>query len=340
MKIIVPMAGMGKRMRPHTHTTAKPLLPIAGKPIVQRLVEDLAAVAGEPVEEVAFVVHPSFGIKVEEELVAIAQAVGAKGTIHYQEVALGTAHAILCAEKALQGRIIVAFADTLFRAQLKLDKDCDGVIWVNKVADPRQFGVVKLDEAGVITEFVEKPQQFVSDLAIIGIYYFADGEHLRKEMQYLIDNDIKDKGEYQLTNAMENMKRKGARFKAGSVDVWMDCGNKNAMVDTNTKVLGFLSGDPGSKAGDLVSSKVKTENSVIIPPCFIGDDVTITNSIVGPNVSIEKGSSISGSVVRNSILRGNTRVQDCVMDNCMIGERASVSGHALDLSLSDDSTIG
>ena len=335
MKIIVPMAGMGKRMRPHTHTTAKPLLPIAGKPIVQRLVEDLAAVAGEPVEEVAFVVHPSFGIKVEEELVAIAKAVGAKGTIHYQEIALGTAHAILCAEKALSGRIIVAFADTLFRAQLKLDKDCDGVIWVNKVDDPRAFGVVKLDGDGVITEFVEKPQQFVSDLAIIGIYYFADGERLRQEMQYLIDNDIKDKGEYQLTNAMENMKRKGARFKAGSVDVWMDCGNKNAMVDTNTKVLGFIKGDKG-----LVSASVKKENSVVIEPCFIGDEVTLVNSVVGPYVSIEKGSTVTNSVVRNSILRGGVRVQDAVIDNSMVGERAQVKGHALDLSLSDDSTLG
>lgn len=329
------MAGMGKRMRPHTHTTAKPLLPIAGKPIVQRLVEDLAAVAGEPVEEVAFVTNPAFGKKVEEELVAIAKAVGAKGTIHYQETALGTAHAILCAQSALSGRVIVAFADTLFRAQLKLDKDCDGVIWVNKVEDPKPFGVVKLDDKGIITEFVEKPQVFVSDLAIIGIYYFADGEYLRKEMQFLIDNDIKDKGEYQLTNAMENMKRQGARFKAGSVDVWMDCGNKNAMVDTNTKVLGFLKGDK-----TLISSNMKSENSVIIPPCFIGEGVTITNSIVGPNVSIEKGATIIGSVVKNSILRGNTRVQDCVMDNSMIGERAMVTGTAMDISMSDDSTIG
>ncbi len=335
MKIIVPMAGMGKRMRPHTHTTAKPLLPIAGKPIVQRLVEDLAAVAGEPVEEVAYIVHPSFGQKVESELVAIAEAVGAKGSIHYQEVALGTAHAILCADKALNGRVIVAFADTLFRAQLKLDKDCDGVIWVNKVEDPRQFGVVKLDGSGIITEFVEKPQTFVSDLAIIGIYYFADGERLRKEMQYLIDNDIKDKGEYQLTNAMENMKRKGARFKAGSVDVWMDCGNKNAMVDTNTKVLGFLKGEKG-----LVSASVKKENSVVIEPCFIGDGVTLVNSVVGPYVSIEKGSTVTNSVVRNSILRGGVRVQDAVIDNSMVGERAQVKGHALDLSLSDDSTLG
>ena len=335
MKIIVPMAGMGKRMRPHTHTTAKPLLPIAGKPIVQRLVEDLAAVAGEPVEEVAFVVHPSFGMKVENELLEIAKRVGAKGSIHYQEVALGTAHAILCAESALSGRVIVAFADTLFRAQLQLDKDCDGVIWVNKVEDPKPFGVVKRDSDGIITEFVEKPQEFVSDLAIIGIYYFADGERLRKEMQYLIDNDIKEKGEYQLTNAMENMKRKGARFKAGSVDVWMDCGNKNAMVDTNTKVLGFIKGDKG-----LVSASVKKENSVVIEPCFIGDEVTLVNSVVGPYVSIEKGSTVTNSVVRNSILRGGVRVQDAVIDNSMVGERAQVKGHALDLSLSDDSTLG
>ena len=174
MKIIVPMAGMGKRMRPHTHTTAKPLLPIAGKPIVQRLVEDLAKVAGEPVEEVAFVTNPAFGTAVEEQLVAIAKGVGAKGTIHHQTEALGTAHAILCAQSALSGPVIVAFADTLFRADMKLDADPDGVIWVNKVEDPRAFGVVKLDDKGIITEFVEKPQEFVSDLAIIGIYYFKD----------------------------------------------------------------------------------------------------------------------------------------------------------------------
>ena len=335
MKIIVPMAGMGKRMRPHTHTTAKPLLPIAGKPIVQRLVEDLAKVAGEPVEEVAFVTNPAFGTAVEEQLVAIAKGVGAKGTIHHQTEALGTAHAILCAQSALSGPVIVAFADTLFRADMKLDADPDGVIWVNKVEDPRAFGVVKLDDKGIITEFVEKPQEFVSDLAIIGIYYFKDGERLRGEMQYLIDNDIRDKGEYQLTNAMEHMKQKGARFKAGTVSAWMDCGNKNAMVDTNTKVLGFLRGDK-----TLISSTMKSENSVIIPPCFIGEGVTITNSIVGPNVSVEKGATIIGSVVKNSILRGNTRVQDCVIDNSMIGERAMVTGTALDISMSDDSTIG
>ena len=334
MKIIVPMAGMGKRMRPHTHTTAKPLLPIAGKPIVQRLVEDLAAVAGESVEEVAFITNPAFGKKVEDELLTIAKGIGAKGTIHHQTEALGTAHAILCAKSALQGRVIVAFADTLFRADMKLDSDCDGVIWVNKVEDPRAFGVVKLDGNGIITEFVEKPQEFVSDLAIIGIYYFADGERLRSEMQYLIDNDIRDKGEYQLTNAMENMKQKGARFKAGAVDVWMDCGNKNAMVDTNTKVLGFLGTDKG-----LVNKTVKMTNSIIIPPCFVGENVILTNAIVGPNVSIEHGSSVSDSIVRNSIVRSGTTVIDAVIDNSMLGQRSHVRGHAMDLSIGDDCAI-
>ena len=335
MKIIVPMAGMGKRMRPHTHTTAKPLLPIAGKPIVQRLVEDLAKVAGEPVEEIAFVTNPAFGPAVEEQLIAIAKGVGAKGTIHHQTEALGTAHAILCAQSALTGRVIVAFADTLFRADMKLDTDCDGVIWVNKVEDPRAFGVVKLDDQGIITEFVEKPPTFVSDLAIIGIYYFADGKRLREEMQYLIDNDIRDKGEYQLTNAMEHMKEKGARFKAGAVDAWMDCGNKNAMVDTNTKVLGFLKDEPG-----LVHAKVKMTDSVVIPPCFIAENVTLDKAIVGPYVSIESGTTIIGSVVRNSIVRSHVNISDAVIDNSMLGERSTVRGQAMDLSIGDDCTIG
>jgi glucose-1-phosphate thymidylyltransferase len=335
MKIIIPMAGKGKRMRPHTHTTAKPLLPIAGKPIVQRLVEDLAAVAGESITEVAFITDPAFGKEVEQELLNIAKGVGAKGTVHYQTEALGTAHAVLCAGNALKGRIIVAFADTLFRADMRLDPDCDGVIWVNKVDDPRAFGVVKLDGKGVITEFVEKPQEFISDLAIIGIYYFADGERLRREMQYLLDHDIREKGEYQLTNAMENMKRKGARFKAGSVDVWMDCGNKNAMVETNTKVLGFL--DKDRKLGE---PKATMTNSIIIPPCFIGENVTLTNAIVGPFVSLEHGSHVTGSIVRNSIIRRNVMVVDAVIDNSMLGERSTVSGHAMDLSLGDDGVIG
>lgn len=320
-------------MRPHTHTTPKPLLPVAGKPIVQRLVEDLAKIAPEQVDEVAFIVHKRFGSQVEANLKEIAKGIGADGTIHYQDTALGTAHAILCAEPALKGRVIVAFADTLFRADMELDAESDGVIWVQKVEDPRAFGVVKLSDDGYITDFVEKPQEFVSDMAIIGIYYFKSGETLRDEMQYLIDNDIKDKGEYQLTNAMENMKSKGAKFKPGAVLEWMDCGNKNAMVDTNTRVLGHLK-DESLQAKDLVK-----DNATIIDPCYIAEGVKITNSVVGPNVSIGKGAAISDSVVKNAILGESSSVENAVLDNSMLGNHAKYQGKATDISLGDHSTV-
>jgi len=202
MKLIIPMAGRGTRLRPHTLTIPKPLIPIAGKPIVERLVEDLVSVCNEKVDEIAFIIG-DFGKEVESQLIAIAERLGAKGTICVQEEKLGTAHAVLCAQDALQGNVIVAFADTLFRADFKLDSSQDGIVWVKQVDNPSAFGVVKYDSNDVITDFVEKPETFVSDLAIIGIYYFKDGENLRNELQYLIDNDIRIKGgEFGLTDAL------------------------------------------------------------------------------------------------------------------------------------------
>jgi glucose-1-phosphate thymidylyltransferase len=167
MNIIVPMAGLGKRLRPHTLTTPKPLLPIAGKPIVQRLIEDIARVIDEKIDEIAFVIG-DFGKDVENQLIAIAESVGATGKIYYQLEALGTAHAILCAEQALHGKVVVAYADTLFRADFKLSDDKEGIIWVSKVENPAQFGVVKLSDDGSIEGFYEKPKEFVSNEAIIG----------------------------------------------------------------------------------------------------------------------------------------------------------------------------
>ncbi|MEZ4880544.1 MAG: nucleotidyltransferase family protein, partial [Chitinophagales bacterium] len=236
MNIIIPMAGRGTRLRPHTLVTPKPLVNIAGKPIVEWLVKDLIAICPEKVENIGFIIG-DFGTAVEQQLLAIADSLGAKGHIFHQEVALGTAHAILCAKDLLQGKTIVAFADTLFRCNQTIDTTKDGVIFVQKVADPKAFGVVKLSSDGYITDFVEKPQTFVSDLAIIGIYYFKDGAYLNSELQYLIDNEIKEKGEYQLTNAMENMKNKGSQFFPGEMQEWLDCGNKQATVYTNQRML-------------------------------------------------------------------------------------------------------
>ncbi len=334
MKIIIPMAGKGKRMRPHTLTVPKPLINVAGKPIVQRLVEDITKVCGEKVDEIAFIIGPDFGKEVEENLVKIAQSQGAKGTICYQEKALGTAHAIMCAKESITGKTVVAFADTLFKADFVMDTNQEGVIWVQGIEDPRQFGVVKVNEAGVITDFVEKPETFVSNLAIIGIYYFKDGDNLKKELQYLLDNNITEKGEFQLTNALENMKQKGIAFTPGKVTEWLDCGNKDATVYTNQRVLEFIKGSP-----ELKGKNITTENSVIIEPCFIGDNVVIKNSIVGPHVSIGANSSVNDGIVKNSIIQANTKISNTVVSNSMIGEGAEVKGKTLDLSMSDYTTL-
>ena len=334
MKIIIPMAGKGKRMRPHTLTVPKPLINVAGKPIVQRLVEDITKVCGEKVDEIAFIIGPDFGKEVEENLVKIAQSQGAKGTICYQEKALGTAHAIMCAKESITGKTVVAFADTLFKADFVMDTNQEGVIWVQGIEDPRQFGVVKVNEAGVITDFVEKPETFVSNLAIIGIYYFKDGDNLKKELQYLLDNNITEKGEFQLTNALENMKQKGIAFTPGKVTEWLDCGNKDATVYTNQRVLEFIKGSP-----ELKGKNITTENALIIEPCFIGDNVVIKNSIVGPHVSIGANSSVNDGIVKNSIVQANTKISHTVVSNSMIGEGAEVKGKALDLSMSDYTTL-
>lgn len=334
MKIIVPMAGMGKRMRPHTLTVPKPLIPIAGKPIVHRLVEDIAKVCGEPVEEVAFIIG-RFGSEVEKSLIKIAESVGAKGTIHYQDEPLGTAHAILCAQSALDGPVVVAFADTLFKADFILDSSAEGTIWVQRVDDPKPFGVVKLNEQGQITDFVEKPQEFVSDLAIIGIYYFKDGEYLRRELQYLLDNDIKDKGEYQLTNALENMKNKGTSFVPGRVTEWLDCGNKDATVFTNQRYLEYLQ----ERGETLVAESAQVTNSVLIPPVYIGEGVIITDSVVGPHVSLGDHTNVRHSVVSNSIVQQSASVAYANISNSMVGSHATVTSQPNDLSVGDYNTL-
>jgi glucose-1-phosphate thymidylyltransferase len=334
MKIIVPMAGMGKRMRPHTLTVPKPLIPVGGKPIVQKIIEDLEEVCGEGIEEVAFIIHPSFGKAVEQQLVDVAAKLGAKGTIHYQSEALGTAHAIMCAKEALDGNVLIVFADTLFKAGFKLDRSKDGIIWVQQIEDPRQFGVVKLDSAGVITDFIEKPQEFVSDLAIIGIYYFKDGANLRSELQYLLDNGIMEKGEYQLTNALENMKAKGIRFETGKVQEWLDCGNKNSTVYTNSRILHHMQAD----GHQLIDDSVQSENSLIIPPCYIGKNVKINHSVVGPYASIGDGCVVEHSVVENCIIQTHTKIKHAVINNAMIGNHVEYTGESKDLSIGDYTT--
>ncbi len=323
------MAGRGSRLRPHTLTVPKPLVPVAGKPIVQRLVEDLTASCPDPVDEIAFIIG-DFGDQVEQDLKNIAESLGAKGSVYYQNQPLGTAHAVLCAAESLSGPCFVAFADTLFKANFAYDPTADGMIWVQKVEDPSSFGVVKVDENNHITDFVEKSPVFVSDMAIVGIYYFKDGDRLKKELQYLIDNDIKDKGEYQLTNALENMKGQGLIFKPGTVEEWLDCGNKDNVIYTNQRILELK-----KEQEQLVAPSAVLENAVVIPPCYIGPNTVIKNAVVGPHVSVGHNSRIENAVIENSVIQNQTNVRNANLENSMIGNLVDYQGKKTDLSIGD-----
>lgn len=334
MNIIIPMAGRGSRLRPHTLTVPKPLVPVGGKPIVHRLVEDIAGTLTQEIDEIAFVIG-DFGEEIENELLAVAERLGAKGSIHYQREALGTAHAILCAKEKLYGPTVVAYADTLFKADFKIDPTDEGILWVKQIDDPSAFGVIKMNEQGEIIDYVEKPKEFVSDLAMIGVYYFREGEKLRKELEYLIDNNIIKGGEYQLPDALRRMTESGCKFKPGQVMEWLDCGNKEVTVHTNQRVLEF----DKEKGSNTISSSVTIRNSVVIPPCYIGENVVLENAIVGPHVSIGDNGNITQAILKNCILQNNVTIKNALLQDSMIGNNTSYEGTIKDISLGDYSTI-
>ncbi|WP_461533241.1 sugar nucleotidyltransferase [Sinomicrobium sp.] len=334
MKIIVPMAGRGSRLRPHTLTVPKPLIPIAGKPIVQRLVEDIAGVLKQDIEEVAFIIKDDFGADIEKHLLSVAAKLGAKGTICYQDKPLGTGHAIMCAAEALSGPCVIAYADTLFKADFTLDESADSVIWVKQVANPEAYGVVELN-GDQISGLVEKPTDFISDLAVIGIYYFKDGAVLREELQKVINNNVIRGGEYQINDGIKGMMQRGMKFVPGKVEEWMDCGNKEVTVETNTRMLGFLQ-EEGQK---LVSDSVSLENSEIIPPCYIGENVVLKNAKIGPFVSLGAGCVVENSEIKNSLIQMGTTVKNASLNNAMIGNHAKFDGNFSSVSIGDYSVL-
>ena len=337
MKIIVPMAGRGSRLRPHSLTVPKPLIPVAGKPIVHRLVADIVGLLNEPIEEIAFILgDPAwFGDEVIKSLKELASDLGAKASIYRQLNPLGTGHAIMCAEESLSGPAVIAYADTLIRADFDLDKEADSVIWTKRVDNPEAYGVVNLNEKDEITELVEKPTEFVSDQAVIGIYYFKDVAVLKKELQYVIDNNIINGGEYQINDGIKRMMADGKIFKTGTVDEWMDCGNKEVTIETNRRMLGFLK----DSNEDLISEKSTLNNSKIIEPCFIGEGVKLINSTVGPFASIGANTTIEDSNVKNSIIQTHTHIKNATLDNAMIGNHAKFNGNFTNVSIGDYSEL-
>ncbi|MFT5847165.1 sugar phosphate nucleotidyltransferase [Psychroserpens sp.] len=338
MKIIVPMAGRGSRLRPHSLTVPKPLIPVAGQPIVHRLVKDIVKVLNQPIDEIAFVLgDPAwFGDEVVESLKALATSLGAQPSIYRQDQPLGTGHAIMCAKPSLSGPAVVAYADTLIRAEFDLDPSADSVIWTKKVANPEAYGVVKLNSNQEIVELVEKPETFVSDQAVIGIYYFKDVAVLKDKLQEVLDENVMNGGEYQINDGIKRMMADGKVFKTGTVDEWMDCGNKIVTLETNTRMLGFLKADGEEQ---MIAQSVKNNNSTIIEPCYIGENVELHNATVGPNVSIGNNCVIENSSVKNSLIQNHTNIKNATLDNAMIGNHVKYNGDFKAISIGDYSVL-
>ena len=331
------MAGRGSRLRPHSLSVPKPMLPVAGSPIVAQLVNEIARVAARPIEEVAYVLgDPAFfGQAIEEELTKVANELGAKAKIYRQLEPLGTGHAVMCASDSLTGPIIVAYADTLIRADLSLDQESDGMIWVKKVTNPKAYGVVQLNEKDEINSLVEKPQEFVSDLAVIGIYYFRDAAFIKSELTDSMKKARSHGEEFLLNEGILSMMKKGAIFTPGKVKEWMDCGNPKITLETNKKMLGILT-EEGNK---LIADNITKENSEIIPPCYIGKGVVLKNSIVGPNVAIGEGSLVENSTISDCLIQKNTVIKNAKLFGSMIGNHVKYDGNHSFISIGDYSEL-
>ncbi|MDZ7772829.1 MAG: sugar phosphate nucleotidyltransferase [Balneolaceae bacterium] len=332
MKLIIPMAGRGTRVRPHSHTVPKPLLPVAGKMIVERIVETFVRTLDRKITEIVFILGPDFGREIRESLEAMSERHGAEAHFRIQEVAEGTAHAVYSAEDQLDGECIIVFADTLFDTEGTVSLEgADSVIWLKQVDDPSRFGVA-VYEGDRITDFVEKPDEPISDQAIIGVYYFRDASSLKEEIEYLLDNDIRGHGdEFQLTDALDRMLKKGDVFKRASVDEWLDCGTLDAWLETSGVIL--------EKEGREYDEDDFTETR-IIPPVYIGENVELENCIIGPHASIADGCKLYKCTIKNSLVQEHADLENCRLQDSTVGRHTRLHGVDQEVHVGDHSTVG
>ena len=332
MKLIVPMAGRGTRVRPHSHVTPKPLLKVKGRSIVERIVDTFSRVLPETPDEGVFVLGDDFGQGIRDQLTTICEERDMDAHFPIQKEAKGTAHAVGCAEEHLQGDGVIVFADTLFRIddQIEIEDDADVVAFVREVDDPSRFGVAVRDGEKV-TKLVEKPDEPISNEALIGIYYVRNLADLQTEIDYLIENNIVGKGdEYQLTDAFDRRLQKGDTFTTASVDAWMDCGTIPALLETTGRVLEQESDD--LHQGDVL-------DSIIHDPVYIGPGATIENAVVGPHVSVEAGATVENAVVRDSIVFQDGTIENAVLADSVVGRHAVVNQGIDSINVGDHSQM-
>lgn len=332
MQILFPMGGRGTRVRPHTHVRPKPLMMVAGKPVLQHIMDYLMDLAPS---EFIFITNPGpHGDQVREFVHTTYPGLAARFLV--QEQALGQAHAVGLAEPYVHEPVLIMFIDTLFEADLDVLRHPpgDGAVLTHYVADPERFGVV-VSEKGYITRFVEKPSEPVSHDAIVGVYVINDPVKLFQAIRALMERGGARAGEYFLADALQMMVDEGARLVPVPATVWQDTGTIEAILGT--------AGPPFQAhhylLGRSATPEVARERSVIIPPVYLPDSATVVDSVIGPYVSVGEGAVIERSVVRESIIGHGARVEAQILDGSLIGDHAVVTGTPARLNISDHSTV-
>lgn len=321
MKAIIPVAGQGTRLRPFTHTVPKAMVNVAGKPMLGHILDQLESL---DVTDVILVV----GYLGEKIVDFVKSAYHFNLNVVRQEELLGLGHAIhLCKDYVDDEPALIILGDTIFEADLSgIKRDSESFIGVKEVRDPRRFGIVATAN-GHIDRLYEKPENPVSNLAIVGIYYMRNARLMFDCLDELITKDIRTKGEYQLTDALQMMLDRGEKMRTLLIDGWYDCGKPETLLETNRRLL------------ESKSKSIKAPGSIIIEPVYIDDSVVIENSVVGPYVTIAEHCHIKRSVIRNTIINRNTVVKNMTLEESLLGENAVVTGQMLHLNVGDSSQI-
>ena len=324
MKVIIPLAGKGTRLRPHTHTTPKPMLKIAGKPVMAYILEELERLGD--VEQIIYITG-HLKEKVEEYT---RKNFRIPAVFIEQTVQDGTAGAVALAREYVDQPVLIIFVDTIFDADLSVIRDStdDGIMWVKEVEDYQRFGVVVTDESGHMTKIIEKPTTPISKRANIGLYYIRNWKLLYEGIDHTLKRP-KNKGEYYLTDAFQYMIDKGAKIRVIDVEGWYDAGKLDTLLDTNRVML-----EKGY--GRTIECP---KGSEIRQPVYIEDDVTLRNAVIGPNVSVGAGSVIEGSTLRDTIVGTKAQIRRSTLTNSLIGDEVIVEGVSGEMTLSDHSEI-
>ena len=329
------MAGKGTRLRPFTLTCPKPLLKIIDKPIVEHLIDQITSRLTTQIDEIIYILGDEayFNSDVVSSLTLIAKKYNAKTKVYRQLDQLGTGHAIMCAEESLHGPSIVAYADTMIQGQISIAPDVDGIIWVKKVEDPSSYGVVSLDKKNNIIDLIEKPQKYVSDLAVVGIYYFKEISIIRDELKIHLNDKLNPGKEYLLNYGIEKMIEKKRVFKSQEIETWMDCGTPKLLIESAKKIM----------SSQIIleenNSFIKSGNVKITQPVFIGKNVKIKDSEIGPFVSIGDDTDISNSNIESTLIYKNVKVSNADIKNSILGQYSVYDGSNKEIFLGDYSQI-